>query len=298
MGPKRLGRTQSLHTWEDNVRMQSILAARPGRAGPWRVRLAAAAVCGALGVVPSPGWARDDVEGALGLEVARGPTYAGSARSETGLRVGGYLRWGRLTLSNGSGFITRRDEDVPRGLGVDLSPNEQVQVSLGLRLDGGRSDSDDPALEGLGGVRRTLRGRLGVQWRGADPWRIGLSWSFDALGRGGGALVEGSVERRWRLSADTRVAAGLGTSLASDRRHQTWSGITPEQSARTGYPVYTPGWGWRDASLYATWRHVITDRWVAGAGVSMTTLLGPAADSPLVRQRRQWAASAGLAWRF
>jgi outer membrane scaffolding protein for murein synthesis (MipA/OmpV family) len=274
--------------------MRLILAARSGVRRSVRAGFLLLGCAGGL----SPIQAREDLEGAIGLQAVRGPTYAGSARTDAGLRVGGYVRWRNLTISSGGGFITRRNEDVPRGLGVALKPSPDWQIDLGLRLDGGRSDSDDPALSGLGGVPRTVRGRLGVRWRGLDPWRLGATWSFDALGRGGGAVIETGIERRWSPMPDAWLTAGLSTSLASSRHHQTWSGVSAAQAVRSGYPVYTPGWGWRDASIYTHWRQVLTDRWVVGAGLSMTTLLGPAADSPLVRERTAWRADAGIAWRF
>ena len=111
-------------------------------------------------------------------------------------------------------------------------------------------------------------------------------------------MIETGIERRWSPMPDAWLTAGLSTSLASSRHHQTWSGVSAAQAVRSGYPVYTPGWGWRDASIYTHWRQVLTDRWVVGAGLSMTTLLGPAADSPLVRERTAWRADAGIAWRF
>ena len=38
-----------------------------------------------------------------------------------------FVRYGRFTITNSSGFVTRRAEDVVRGLGVDLLRGEQVR---------------------------------------------------------------------------------------------------------------------------------------------------------------------------
>ena len=55
-----------------------------------------------------------------------------------------------------------------------------------------------------------------------------------------------------------------------------------------------PAAGLRDASVYANLRSQIAPRWVLLAGASTTRLLGPAADSPLVRQRSTWSLNGGL----
>jgi outer membrane scaffolding protein for murein synthesis (MipA/OmpV family) len=86
--------------------------------------------------------------------------------------------------------------------------------------------------------------------------------------------------------------------VAGDRYLQTYFGVSPEQAARTGYPVYTPPFGLRDLSLAASLHSELGPHWVALGGLTVTRLLGPAADSPLVRKPSSLRVTAGLAYRF
>ena len=70
-----------------------------------------------------------------------------------------FVRYGRFTITNSSGFVTRRADDVVRGLGFDALRSEQVRVSLALRFDAGRSEGTSDALKGQGDIKPTVRAR-------------------------------------------------------------------------------------------------------------------------------------------
>lgn len=288
-------------------RMNAILPASPwmtfDRARP-RLALAAPlvllgtalltlAVTSARAASADPGW-----EGALGLTTSNAPEYQGAADRVTKVVPGFFLRYGRLTVTNASGFVTRRADDVERGLGLDLSPSDRFRLKLALRFDAGRSESDSVALAGLGDIKMTVRARINGVWKLDDQWKLGASWSVDAFGRGGGNLGDVSVQHERRLSTDTTVAVGAALTVAGDRYLQTYFGISPEQAARTAYPLYTPPFGLRDVELSASLRHEFGPHWVALASTSVTRLLGPAADSPLVKKTGSLRVNAGFAYRF
>ena len=237
-------------------------------------------------------------EGAIGPLLSNAPAYAGAADRRTKLLPGFYLRHGRFSVTNASGFIARNNEEVVRGLGMDLSPHGALKVSLGLRFDGGRSESTSGALSGLGSIRPTLRARLAARWLADEHWRVGGAFSVDALGRGGGHLSEISLSREQRWSPSTTWIFGGSTTLAGARYMQTYFGVTTEQAGRTAYAPYTPGSGPRDVTLFANLRSQLGPRWVALAGVSATRLLGPAADSPLSFKPASLAVTGGVAWSF
>ena len=150
----------------------------------------------------------------------------------------------------------------------------------------------------MGDIRGTVRARLVASWRPEGPWRAGFSWSVDALGRGGGNLGDISVGWEQRLAPATQLAAGLSLALAGDRYMQTYYGVSPEQAARTGRPVYEARAGWRDATASVNLRHDLGPHWALLAGLSASRQLGPAAASPLTTQRNGWSASLAAAWRF
>ncbi|WP_425260798.1 MipA/OmpV family protein [Rubrivivax sp. RP6-9] len=246
---------------------------------------------------PAHAEAPRDWEGALGAILRYGPEYPGSDLRGTSASASFFVRYRRFSISNGGGFVTRRADDVLRGVGLDLSRSERTRVGLQLRLDRGRNDGSSAGLEGLGDVRATLRARLAATWR-LGGWRVGGGWSVDALGRGGGNLGDFGIAHEQRLSPDTVWNWGVTLTAAGDRYMQSYFGVTEAQAARTGYPVYDARAGLRDIALALGMRSELTPRWVAIGGYSRSRLLGPAADSPLTIERNTWGLSGGLAWRF
>ena len=245
--------------------------------------------------VPAPSkW-----EGALGALVSLSPAYAGGSGHRVSVTPVFYLRYKRVSISNGGGFVSRRNQDdVIHGLGLDLVRDPRFRVNLALRLDGGRRSSDSAALAGIEDVRGTLRARPSTSWQFDDGWKAAAGWSIDLLGHGGGQVLDASLGRDRRLTPRTTWGASAGLSWADARHMRSYYGVTPAESAASGYAVYTPGSGLRNVSLGVGVRTEIDRRWVTLARASVGRLLGPAADSPLTSTTRQWSVSGGVAYNF
>jgi outer membrane scaffolding protein for murein synthesis (MipA/OmpV family) len=236
---------------------------------------------------------------AVGAVGSVGPEFAGASRIGTNLQPGFALRWGRVSLASRSAFAVRSEGGTAQGgLRVELVRSDRWRSSLGLRWDSGRDEDSAVELEGLGDVRGTLRARLALGYRLDDGWRAGLSFTSDILGRGGGWQGELSAGRDLRLSEATSAGASLTLGYAGRRWQQTYYGITPEQAARTGYPVYTPGAGLRDVGLALSGRTELGHGWALFYGASVSRLVGASAGSPLVRERDGWGLSAGVVKRL
>ena len=241
---------------------------------------------------------RSELEGAIGLLLHYNPAYPGASDYKLHVNPAGFLRWGRFTISGAGGFTTRRSDEVERGLGIELVQRTQVQVKLGLRFDNGRSESASPRLAGLGDIRKTVRARLSARWDIDEHWQANAGVSTDVLNRVGGYVVDLSLARQWRLSHASQLTVSAGLSGAGDRYMQAWHGVTPEQSAASGLPVYRAAEGLRDMNLSAVWRKELSPRWAGYLGLAGSRLLGPALDSPLTLKTSAWLASGALVWRF
>jgi outer membrane scaffolding protein for murein synthesis (MipA/OmpV family) len=235
-----------------------------------------------------------DFELALGLRGGYGPEYMGAGRSEWGARPAIYVRYGRFSLSSASGLIDRRDENVLRGLGVDLSRSDTLRTGLSLRYDNGRSDGGSEGLRDVGDVSATVRVRGAVQWRPVPEWRFSAALTPDLFDRGGGTLLEGGVTYEWRPAARTRWYATAGLTWADAVYMQSYFGVDEDESEQSGLPVYRPGSGFRDASLSGRVRHDFSSRWTVSVGLGLTQLLGPARDSPFTEDTLTFGATFGL----
>jgi len=237
-------------------------------------------------------------DGVVTLGVQRGPEYLGAHDQGLSVRPGIYLRWGRISVSSGAGWAARRQRDEVVGLGIDLASTDTFDLTLGLRADSGRNETDSDALKGMGDVRRTIRARVGATWRFAPEWELGAAWTIDAFGRGGGNLGELRIKHEWPLSQRLVLSSGAAVYIGGDRYLQTYFGVTPEQSARSGYPVYTPSLGLRDVQVYTSLKYEMNDDWVFSAGPGYGRVVGPAARSPLTQRPSAWSLSGGVGYRF
>jgi hypothetical protein len=80
-------------------------------------------------------------EGAIRFSASYSPEYSGSAKNIAKISPALFLRYGRFTTTNASGFVTRRADDVVRGLGMDLSNSDRFRANLALRVDRGRGEN-------------------------------------------------------------------------------------------------------------------------------------------------------------
>lgn len=257
-----------------------------------------ALACAAAAEETAPQVKPTKFEGAVGLVATWGPEYAGARAHSLSLRPAGFVRYGRISISGAGGFTTRRNDDVERGLAASLVQRQNFKVSLALRYDHGRSESDSDRLDGMGDIDATLRARLLLRWMPDRNWTLSTAVSADVLNRGGGWFGDVSVSRGWSLSPDTRFSLGATLSYAGDTYLQTWYGVNAEQSALTGYPVYRPREGLRELNVGATLRSELGPHWAGFVSAGAGRELGPAADSPLVERPGGWSVGGGLVWRF
>jgi MipA family protein len=272
--------------------------------GGWRTGRRLAAI--GLVALVSAAHAQDDApveakvrfEGAVGLIVNRGSAFSGSSDISTSVTPAGFIRYGRFTLSGAGGFTTKNADDVDRGFSGELLNRDDLRLSLSLRYDNGRKESDSPDLAGMGNIAPTGRARLIARWRPAPGWRVNAGVGVDAINGFGGLLVEGSVAREWRPGPGQTFTLTAGLNGAGESYMQTWFGVTPDQSAESGYPVYQPGVGLIGARLSAEWRAELPYSLAGYVNVGVGRLLGPAADSPLTKRPGGSSLGAGLVWRF
>ena len=184
------------------------------------------------------------------------------------------------------------------GAGYNFSKDRRMQYGARLSFDGGRDQDDAAALAGMGDIHP--RPELGlffnslvvanVYVRTAVRYGSGNDRNGLALDLGTGAF--------FRLGANWRANAGVSTTWLNGNAMRSYFGVDADQSARSGYSVYTPSDGLRDVRLNGALFYIIDPRWSLMGTLAATRLVGDAADSPIVRDRTSLTAFFGARYRF
>jgi outer membrane scaffolding protein for murein synthesis (MipA/OmpV family) len=230
---------------------------------------------------PDPRWTL--TLGALG---ALRPDYEGSSDYGFGAFPIIDLRYGELF------FASVRD-----GIGINVIRTDWLQLAPVVRYRFGRDQDDNDALRGLGDVDGTVEVGL-LATIGPGPWRLRLEGVQGVNGGGhGGFFARADLSYGTRVTERLFVSAGPSVTWTDGDFTQTYFGITPEQSRRSGYRVYGAGAGFKDVGVG------LTANYSLGSGFSLTgiaevkQLLGDAADSPIVREETQGFLGLGISWR-
>lgn len=103
------------------------------------------------------------------------------------------------------------------------------------------------------------------------------------------------------VTPDVRVSGGPRLSLASKDYFATYYGVTPSQAAASGLSPYDPGGGVKSVGVGGEVVWKTTDKITTGLFGEYSRLVGPAADSSLVKERgsaNQFLVGVSATYRF
>jgi len=177
-----------------------------------------------------------------------------------------------------------------RGLGAYLFKNEHWAITASIAPDfTQRHEQDDVRLRGLGNVATTMRAALAASYS-RDWWRITGAVTQD-LSKNKKEGVKGGFDfvATWHATERLTLNAGPGVTIANGENTRTFFGVTPLQSARSGYAVYDPSGGAQNIRLSVGMNYRISRSWFAGAFASESKLQGDAANSPFVERKQEFS---------
>lgn len=225
--------------------------------------------------------------GTIGLGVASRPAYSGGEERETRALPLIEYRWA-------SGWFA----GVRDGIGYSFSSNPTGEYGLSLGLDLGRDEDDDPALDGLGDIDpQPVLGAF-LSGRVAGPLRLSSVLRYGGGKDGDGLALDLGAEAGLPLPSGIMLRVGVSTTWVNETLVQDYYGIDAGQSLRSGYPVYSPSAGLREAELNLGLMFRFGKHWGASLGGGVERLLGDAKDSPIVQEPESWSAIALLTRRF
>lgn len=189
-------------------------------------------------------------------------------------------------------FLSFRD-----GLGGTLLREGPFSAGLVLRPRFGRDQDDNAALRGMGDIR--LSGEAGAFVAYADREWLLRGEVRQGFGGHSGVMADARLDRVFRVHEKVIVSAGPRLTWGSRDFAETFFGVDSDQSQRSGYAVFRPRDYWfAGLAAGATW--LVSDRWAAIAFAEVGSILGEAADSPLVDRGSATQGIVGLtvAYRF
>lgn len=196
--------------------------------------------------------------------------------------------------------ISYRDRFFSQGpdvLGVNVISAENYHVGASLSFDfQSRTVSDDPHLHGLSNVDDGPKLRLFADY---TLWAFtgAVAMYQDISGHGQGTTATADLYVSLPLTG-WLFSVGPGLTWANGVYTRTLFGVTPDESAASGLPAYSPGAGIRDLHMTFYMTHDFSKHWVGSVNATFGRLQHYAADSPITESRREITAFAGLNYRF
>lgn len=236
----------------------------------------------------------------LGISVGNGPVFPGSDRRGNGLRPVLGLRFDPYTLSSGGGgSLLDFDLDArDSGVTARLFQSDGFRLNASLRLDSGRDGGDDEVLGGLPDIDRTVRGRISAVYDISRHASGRLSYNQDLLGKGGGGVLNATLQYEYQITPATELLFTAGMNWANRTYMRSYFGVPASAAGITSpLPLYEPGGGVMNTEMGVSLKTAVTDNWIFTAGLGLSQLRGEARRSPLALKPNNYSVSVGLAYR-
>ena len=236
-------------------------------------------------------WWSGDWELKLGAEGYVAPRFSGSKS---------YMLMGRPLISLGKAgpearFVSRNDN-----ISFSLYDEGMVRAGLTGKLVLPRKGSDDDALKGLSPVK------LGAEVGGfAEVYPTDWLRLRTEIRRGirshQGIVGDVAIDAFTDVTPTIRVSAGPRLHLASQDYMNAYYGVNARESAKSGLKRYSPKGGVESAGIGSEINWKATEKVDTSLFAEYKRLMGPAADSSLVRERgskNQFVIGVSATYRF
>jgi len=221
----------------------------------------------------------------IGGGIAAAPHYEGADRDRFRL-----VPFGSITY----------DDTVrlgPDGLAVTVLKADGVSVAPVLGYGGGRQESTDSNLKGLGTIQSAVTLGVILKYQ-TGPFSVTITPREAVTHSNDGFVANFTAAYAWQIAPRLKLSVGPALGVADGRYEQTYFGVDAEQSLRSGKRAYSPDGGVKDVGLTGALNYAIDSHWMLQTMVSDRELVGDAADSPIVRSKNQASIVTGIAYHF
>jgi len=239
------------------------------------------------------------------------PDYQGSDDYKLGAMPFLSLSWQSAPVvpTDGTGLQLGMHDitlEVPGSLDVGIAKLYRAEgiyrANVGLSYNGGRKQSANVALNGMGTIKGHTTADVGINFEAKDSgWKYGLALQ-SALGSDDrGTLINGQIGYALKLSEKISLTPSVRTSWADSKHMQSYFGVNTTQAGASSYSQFDANAGIKSVGVGAELGWMISEHWMANGSLGLTKLTGDAADSPLVKNAgssNQFMVMGGLIYKF
>jgi outer membrane protein len=214
-----------------------------------------------------------DGQGLAGLAIIEGHEYLGSDVRQMRVWPGLSYQW-KNGLFAGTG----------NGIGYKFDSPDNMQYGLRVTLDLGRQASDSAALSGMGDIDMSPEVGGFFNYFITPEWFLTSSFRYGAGNDHNGAQTDIGIGYSVQMAPQWRSALGVAATYLNRNYMQAFYGVTQAQSTASGYPVYSPGAGWRDVRGTASLTYFFNADWSITGALTLRALQGAVKASPIVSE--------------
>lgn len=244
----------------------------------------------------------DDVRFTFGAAVSVSPRYSGSDQMGSAIAPAARIVWRGYSISTSSvaraSSTVNANRSAEAGLSGPLFRMDRFAFGLGASINRGRNVGDEDRALGLKDLPSTIIGRMRMRYAITPHMTLSALIVGDILGRQKGFDLPIGIGWHRSLQPGLLLTADAGTTWGSAKSIDNAYGIGPAERAASGLPLYKPSSGFREVNGSIGLVGEPTESWVWLARLSVVRLIGPAARSPIVKQKLQPAVLLGFGYRF
>ena len=154
-------------------------------------------------------------------------------------------------------------------------------------------------LRGMEVVKARLQGGGFVNYYLAPDIRLTSSLLYGGGRERAGVLMHIGIQRTARsIAPHHSLSFGAGMNIVNGSYNNTFFGVTPSESLKSGNPVYQAHGGIKDIHATVRWNWSLSPSWMLASSAQVGSLQGSAKRSPLVERPTTYSVSTALAYRF
>ncbi|MDR2639630.1 MAG: MipA/OmpV family protein [Helicobacteraceae bacterium] len=209
----------------------------------------------------------------IGIGVANLPYFDTSSKTRWRVLPYGDLRYKAFFLS------------PMKGIGFDLPLSGGAVFSPAISYRGGRDESDDKSLKGLGDI--DAEATYGASIAYMRPNIVAGARYFRGFSSGSssfGVLLSFPL----RISENWTIAPSVSAGFADGKYNRTYYGVSKRQAAASRYDRYDPKGGLIDISLSLAVNYRVSQTTSATLFARYKRFADQAADSPIIKREGEY----------